>query len=81
MIREGNQNVLSARLSDGVFLYEEDLKTSLDTFAKKLETIIFQKELGSYAEKVDRLKRLSLLLTQALEMGDEKTVASRRHSL
>ncbi|MCB1110146.1 MAG: glycine--tRNA ligase subunit beta [Chlamydiia bacterium] len=74
VIREGNQNVLSARLSDGVFLYEEDLKTSLDAFAKKLETIIFQKELGSYAEKVDRLKRLALLLTQALEMGNEKTV-------
>lgn len=74
VIREGNQNVLSARLSDGVFLYEEDLKTSMDDFAKKLETIIFQKELGSYAEKVDRIKRLALLLSQALEMGDEKTV-------
>lgn len=74
VIREGNQNVLSARLSDGVFLYEEDLKTSMDAFAKKLENIIFQKELGSYAEKVDRVKRLALLLSQALEMGSEKTV-------
>jgi len=74
VIKEGNQNVLSARLSDGVFLYEEDLKTSMDDFAKKLENIIFQKELGTMAEKVDRLRRLALILAQALEMGSEKTV-------
>jgi len=74
VIREGNQKVLSARLSDGVFLYEEDLKTSLDEFAKKLETIIFQKQLGTVAEKVDRIKRLSLKLSQILELGDEKTL-------
>ncbi|WP_320415600.1 glycine--tRNA ligase subunit beta [Candidatus Neptunichlamydia sp. REUL1] len=74
VIKEGNQNVLSARLSDGVFLYEEDLKTSMDDFAKKLENIIFQKELGTMAEKVDRLKRLALILAQALEVGSEKTV-------
>ncbi|QVL58179.1 MAG: glycine--tRNA ligase subunit beta [Simkaniaceae bacterium] len=74
VIREGNQNVLSARLSDGVFLYEEDLKTSLDAFAKKLEMIIFQKELGTMAEKVDRLKRLAITLSQALNLGREKRI-------
>lgn len=73
-IKEGNQNVLSARLSDGVFLYEEDLKTSLDDFAKKLETIIFQKKLGTMAEKVDRLKKVALTLVQVLEIGAEKRV-------
>lgn len=74
LIREGNQNVLSARLSDGVFLYEEDLKISLDAFAKKLELIIFQKELGTMAEKVDRLKRLAITLSQTLNLGNEKRV-------
>ncbi len=74
VIKEGNQNVLSARLSDGIFLYEEDLKTSLDAFARKLEMIIFQKELGTMAEKVDRLKRLAITITQILNLGNEKTV-------
>ncbi len=74
LIKEGNQNVLSARLSDGVFLYEEDLKTSLDAFAKKLEMVIFQKELGTMAEKVDRLKRLAITLVQILNIGNEKIV-------
>ncbi|MCB1080761.1 MAG: glycine--tRNA ligase subunit beta [Chlamydiia bacterium] len=71
-IKKGNQNVLSARLSDGVFLYQEDLKTSLDAFAKKLETIIFQKDLGSVAEKVMRVKHLTLTLSQLLALGEEK---------
>lgn len=74
IIKEGNQHVLSARLADGVFLYEDDLKTSLDAFAKKLETIIFQKELGTVSEKVDRIKRLALTLAQTLQLGDEKMV-------
>ncbi|NGX50332.1 MAG: Glycine--tRNA ligase beta subunit [Chlamydiae bacterium] len=73
-ITKGNQNVLSARLSDGVFLYEEDLKTSLDEFAKKLETIIFQKDLGSVADKVSRITHLALTLSQTLSFGDEKLV-------
>lgn len=75
LVIEGNQNVLSARLADGVFLYEDDLKTSLDTFAKKLETIIFQKELGTMAEKVDRIKRLSITLSQILNLGSEKRIS------
>lgn len=74
LVIEGNQNVLSARLADGVFLYEDDLKTSLDVFAKKLESIIFQKELGTVSEKVDRLKRLAVTLSQILNLGNEKRI-------
>ena len=45
-IRRGNQKVLSARLSDGVFLYEQDLKVPLEFFNDKLRSVTFQKELG-----------------------------------
>lgn len=54
-IREGNQKVLSARLSDGVFLYEHGLKASLEDFNEKLKHVIFQKELGSVFAKVQRI--------------------------
>ncbi|MCB1115063.1 MAG: glycine--tRNA ligase subunit beta [Chlamydiia bacterium] len=73
-IIEGNQNVLSARLADGVFLYEDDLKTSLKGFAQKLETIIFQKELGTMAEKTSRIKHLAITLAQMLKRGNEKDI-------
>lgn len=54
-IRKGNQRVLSARLSDGVFLYEEDLKIPLEQFNEKLKKVIFQKELGTVFQKVERI--------------------------
>ncbi len=73
-IIEGNQSVLSARLSDGVFLYEHDLEVPLDGFNEKLQSIIFQKELGSYTEKVERIKTYAQFLHQELNIGDETTV-------
>lgn len=54
-IRKGNIKVISARLADGVFLYEQDLKTTLEAFNEKLKHITFQKELGSIYEKVLRI--------------------------
>jgi glycyl-tRNA synthetase len=54
-IRLGNVRVLSARLADGVFLFEQDLKTPLATFSEKLKGITFQKGLGSISDKTVRL--------------------------
>lgn len=54
-IRQGNQRVISARLTDGVFLYEEDLKIPLDQFNEKLKKVTFQKELGTVFQKVERI--------------------------
>jgi glycyl-tRNA synthetase len=55
-IRRGNQKVLSARLSDGVFLYEEDLKIPLEAFNEKLKKVTYQKELGTVFQKVERIQ-------------------------
>ncbi len=65
-IRQGNTRVLSARLSDGLFLYEEDLKTRLEVFNEKLKTTVFQKELGSLYQKVERLMAHACFLQQVL---------------
>ncbi|SCA63783.1 Glycine--tRNA ligase beta subunit [Chlamydiales bacterium SCGC AG-110-M15] len=54
-IRHGNVKVVSARLADGVFLYEQDLKKPLEEFNELLKHITFQKELGSVYDKVQRL--------------------------
>jgi len=51
----GNEKVLSARLADGLFLYEQDLKTSLDEFNEQLKSILFRQGLGSVYEKTKRL--------------------------
>jgi glycyl-tRNA synthetase len=51
----GNRKVLSARLSDGVFLYEQDLMTPLESLNDKLKAITFRTGLGSLRDKADRL--------------------------
>lgn len=66
---EGNQKVLSARLSDGVFLYEEDLKVSLEALNEKLKKVTFQKELGTVYEKVERLIAHTKILQQHLKIS------------
>lgn len=68
-IRNGNRRVLSARLTDGVFLFEHDLKKPLESYNESLKTVIFQKGLGSLYDKVERLcshvKMLHPFLPQA----------------
>lgn len=54
-IREGNERVLSARLSDGVFLYEQGLKHPLSYYNEKLKNVTFQNNLGSVFDKVQRI--------------------------
>ncbi len=71
-IRHGNQKVLSARLSDGVFLYEQDLKVPLETFNDKLRNVTFQKELGSVFDKVERIMNNVEVLQKALQISDPK---------
>lgn len=74
-IREGNQRVLSARLSDGVFLYEQGLKTPLDHFNIKLEHVTFQKDLGSVFNKVQRIVAHAATLQKMLGIGNQDKVA------
>lgn len=71
-IREGNQKVLSARLSDGVFLYEQGLKKKLEDYNEKLKTVTFQKDLGTVFEKVNRIRHHIRLLQSTLKISDPK---------
>lgn len=58
-IAAGNRKVLSARLEDGRFFWDNDKKTGLEAMAPKLAKIDFKKELGSVADKVERVAALA----------------------
>jgi glycyl-tRNA synthetase beta chain len=62
-IIKGNERVLKARLEDGAFYYEQDLKKPLNEWALMLENVIFHQKLGSIAAKVGRIKQLAEYLT------------------
>ncbi|MEE2878385.1 MAG: glycine--tRNA ligase subunit beta, partial [Pseudomonadota bacterium] len=74
-IAAGNSRVLSARLDDARFFWDNDRKTPLETMAKKLSTIDFKKELGSIADKVDRVAALAREL--APKVGADPDMAER----
>ena len=71
-IRAGNQRVLSARLSDGVFLYEQGLKMPLEQYNEKLKHVTFQSNLGSVYDKVKRIESHVEVLQKTLGIGDLK---------
>jgi glycyl-tRNA synthetase beta chain len=55
----GNSRVLSARLNDARFFWDEDLKTGFDSWSQKLSGVTFHAKLGTLAERVDRIAALA----------------------
>ncbi|HEX8222237.1 MAG TPA: glycine--tRNA ligase subunit beta [Allosphingosinicella sp.] len=55
----GNERVLSARLSDAKFFWEQDLKVPLEEQSRKLADIVFHEKLGTVADKVERVAKLA----------------------
>ncbi len=74
-IAAGNRKVLSARLEDGRFFWENDKKTGLEAMAPKLARIDFKKELGTIADKVERVAALAREL--APKIGADADLAER----
>jgi glycyl-tRNA synthetase beta chain len=62
----GHQRVLRARLEDALFFYHEDTKKSLASRIDGLSGIIFQHQLGTMAEKRDRIIALTAWLADQL---------------
>ena len=60
----GNERVINARLADAAFFYNNDRKTSLKDLSAKLHHVIFQQQLGSLAEKTQRIVALTKDITE-----------------
>jgi len=63
----GHERVLRARLEDGLFFFNEDKKKTLASRMDDLSGIIFQKQLGTMAEKSERIAALSSYLADLLD--------------
>jgi glycyl-tRNA synthetase beta chain len=68
-ITNGNQRVLSARLSDARFFWEQDVAfvkaNGLGGFLPKLSDIVFHEKLGTLADKVERVAALARWLCES----------------
>jgi glycyl-tRNA synthetase beta chain len=67
LIRHGNERVLRARFNDARFFWETDQKKSLLERLELLKHVTFQKDLGSYYEKTQRVQRLCSWLNEQLK--------------
>ena len=59
VIVDGNERVLRARLSDAKFFWDQDRKTTLESRVPALKDIVFHAELGTQAERVERIVKLA----------------------
>jgi glycyl-tRNA synthetase beta chain len=59
LIRAGHERVLRARFADARFFWETDQKCRLADYLPKLAAVTYQEKLGSYGEKVERMRELA----------------------
>ena len=64
VIRHGNERVLRARFNDARFFWEFDQRVRLAERVKLLEHVTFQKDLGSYLAKTDRVRKVAAELAR-----------------
>ncbi|MBL4908869.1 MAG: glycine--tRNA ligase subunit beta [Alteromonadaceae bacterium] len=67
----GNEKVIRPRLADAEFFFKTDKKQSLESRLKSLESVIFQKQLGTLAEKSQRIANLSKAIAGQLNVNTE----------
>ena len=71
-VRDGFKKVMSARLSDAVFFFDNDKKDGLNTFKDKLKNVLFLEGLGSMFEKSARTQQLADWLCEKLDKNQLK---------
>lgn len=71
----GNEKVVRPRLSDAEFFFKTDLKQPLSANLPRLETVLFQQQLGTLADKTKRIEKLSGIIAE--QIGADKTKAER----
>src|SRR5882757_7281627 len=67
LIPHGNERVLRARFNDARFFWQTDQKKSLLERLDSLKHVTFQKDLGSYFDKTQRVQRLCSWLSEILK--------------
>jgi glycyl-tRNA synthetase beta chain len=66
IVRKGHERVLQARLADANFFFKEDRKRLLEDRLEDLKTVIYQAELGTSFDKVQRFTRLAEYLAEQI---------------
>ncbi|MFC4698799.1 glycine--tRNA ligase subunit beta [Glaciecola siphonariae] len=74
----GNEKVIRPRLADAEFFFESDKKTTLAEKAEKLNDILFQKSLGSIADKSKRVANITQIIGKLMHVDDATLSYAKR---
>lgn len=75
LVIAGNEKVIRPRLADAEFFYTNDKKQSLASRIDKLDSVLFQKELGSIGDKARRISQVAGNI--ANQLNADATIATR----
>ena len=74
----GNQKVLTARLEDAEFFYNEDKKASIDQYVEKLKTVTFHEKIGNIYEKMQRVQVIARIIGEQVRLSEEELMDLQR---
>ena len=69
LIRHGNERVLRARFNDARFFWQTDQKQTLRQRVELLRNVTFQKDLGSYYDKMLRVQHMASWLSETVKQS------------
>ncbi len=75
----GNERVIRPRFADAEFFFAQDRKRGLDEMRTRLDTVVFQEQLGTLGEKASRITRLAKYV--ASQTGAEQDLVRRASEL
>lgn len=78
VVAAGNERVLSARLADAAFFWDEDLSHTLEANFPRLEHIVFHEKLGTLSAKVARIQKLALSIADKLNFAPQDKADTER---
>ena len=81
VVADGNQQVILARFVDAQFFIRKDLEQPLESFVKRLTTLTFQEQLGSFYDKTQRLIKLANLVGERLGLTELEMKTTLRAAL
>ncbi len=67
-IVQGNERVIRPRLTDAAFFWRRDCSQPFSTLKDKLKDVVFQKQLGTLADKTERVQKLSVWIAGQLQL-------------
>ena len=81
-VKKGNEKVLTARLEDGLFFFNEDQRITIAQSVEKLKKVTFHSKIGSIHDKMDNTAKIAAHLADLLDLAeDDKTQLLRAASI